>query len=326
MNQTRIDLAYLGSFVIATRAESLTDRSKLPSHLQARQQCYKMIWSRNVAIWYRDFPLSASDRPLQLLAFADAGYKSLPRSGSVECYYICLGNPIQRDGVILSAAHPVHWSTRRIKRCVRSPLAAEAVDLATALGNAMWFQAVYYVLWNVAFLYSPFNNLRDMPLITPFRVSSDSSEVLTPHCRDCNFSEDIPLATLREGHRTLYHASDNAGGEVQVRILASTDCANAYSATFASNHRGDDKITRLHLCFARDGLHLYNISYPSSGFNLADTGAKVRGNIHLIDEMLLNNRCRVGFLSREEMKTLLHHHSSSMPRNSPSRRYDVASA
>ena len=216
-------------------------------------------------------PQDSQCRPLQLLVFSDAGYNSLPRSSSMECYYVRLGKPIRRGGAITCAAHPIHWAARKIKRCVRSSLAAEAVALATALDNAMWFQAVYYELWNGKFLYTPFNALRPMPLITPFKVariddqkSTTETVYLTLQCKECRAIEKLTIEEMSEGYNSMFFQESDKDADKPVHILALTDCANAYSATFASNHRGGDKLTRLHLCFIRGGLHIYNISYLSA--------------------------------------------------------------
>ena len=155
LRRTRIDLPFIGTLIIATLTESLNNAAKLVSVFQACQKRYELPWSRDVTLWFHPMPLGAHDRPLQLLVFTDDGYNLLPRSSSKECYYVCHGKPVRRDGAITCASHPIRWAARKIKRCFRSSIAAEAVALATELDNAMWLQSVYYELWNEKFLYTP---------------------------------------------------------------------------------------------------------------------------------------------------------------------------
>ena len=124
------------------------------------------------------------------------------------------------------------------------------------------------------------------------------------NCAEFNFHENASAYDLSEGYNLLYLQDSASRTTISVHIPALTGCDNAYSATFATNRRGGDKVTRLNLCFARGGIRLYNISYLSDGFNLSDDGAKIRGNNHLIGELVTSNR-RIGFLSCVEMKTLL---------------------
>ena len=58
------------------------------------------------------------------------------------------------------------------------------------------------------------------------------------------------------------------------------------------------------MCYIRDGLDRYNLSFCSAGFNLADCGTKLKGLVSLVDLAFKQNRCRIGFLSRTEMTRL----------------------
>ena len=55
------------------------------------------------------------------------------------------------------------------------------------------------------------------------------------------------------------------------------------------------------MCYIRDGLDRYNLSFSPAGFNIADCGAKLKGLAILADLAFLKNRCRIGFLPRTEM-------------------------
>ena len=97
-----------------------------------------------------------------------------------------------------------------------------------------------------------------------------------------------------------------------IPILVLADSANAFSSSHGGNPKSVDKHTRIHLCYIRDGLGRYNLSFRSAGFNLADCGAKIRGLVSLVDSAFALNRCLIGFLSRTEMtrlKEILENHA-----------------
>ena len=51
-------------------------------------------------------------------------------------------------------------------------------------------------------------------------------------------------------------------------------------------------------------MDLYSVSFLAAGFNLSDAGTKKNGQIKLIDLMVEQNLCYLGFLTRAEMKQL----------------------
>ena len=67
-----------------------------------------------------------------------------------------------------------------------------------------------------------------------------------------------------------------------VAAIFLSDSANNFSALHASNPRCQDRLTRLHLCYIRDGLDIYNVSFLSAGFNLSDAGTKAKGLVFLV--------------------------------------------
>ena len=88
--------------------------------------------------------------------------------------------------------------------------------------------------------------------------------------------------------RSLYEArfSQSAASQPQsghgIPLLVLADRPNAFSDTHSSNHRSQDRLTRLHLCCVRDGLDIYNFSVTPAGFNLEDAGAKKRGSVDFL--------------------------------------------
>ena len=74
-----------------------------------------------------------------------------------------------------------------------------------------------------------------------------------------------------------------------IAAISLTDIANTFSAAHASNPRCQDRLTRLHLCYIRDGLDIYNVSFLSAGVNLADAGTKAKGLVSLVYMLYKNN-------------------------------------
>ena len=107
----------------------------------------------------------------------------------------------------------------------------------------------------------------------------------------------------REVYDSFFHQRTHSGGEY-IPILIPADSANAFSSPHGWSPRSIDKHTRIHMCYIRGGLGRYNLSFCSAGFNLADCGAKMRGQVNLAEMAFLRNRCRIGFLSRTEMHRL----------------------
>ena len=77
-------------------------------------------------------PLNLQTR--EILAYGDASFKNLPRGGSQGGNIIFL-----TDG---SKSCPLQWSSTRIKRVVRSTIAAEALALADTCANTTYLAAL----------------------------------------------------------------------------------------------------------------------------------------------------------------------------------------
>ena len=87
--------------------------------------------------------LPAGDRSgrLAVALMADASFSRQPRGGSQQGYVLMLGD----RRVIFSEKFPANcgfWQSTRIKRVVRSTLAAEAATMATGYDMAIWLRTL----------------------------------------------------------------------------------------------------------------------------------------------------------------------------------------
>ena len=79
---------------------------------------------------------------LQLLVHSDASHNNLPRGGSQGGYIVFLGD---NDGKVA----PIQFQSKRIKRVVRSTLAAECLALEEAVDHAFYIKCMLSEIMNV---------------------------------------------------------------------------------------------------------------------------------------------------------------------------------
>ena len=79
---------------------------------------------------------------LQLLVHSDASHNNLPNGGSQGGYIIFLGD---QDGRVA----PIQWQSKRIKRVVKSTLAAECLALEEAVDHAFYIKCMISEIMNV---------------------------------------------------------------------------------------------------------------------------------------------------------------------------------
>lgn len=90
----------------------------------------------------------------------------------------------------------------------------------------------------------------------------------------------IPCKEVRDKYQMFPDGAQN-DNNAKLGMLVLTDSANAFLAAHASNPRSSDRLARLHLCYLRDGLGMYNLSPIAAGFKISDAGAKRKGDVHL---------------------------------------------
>ena len=82
------------------------------------------------------FPKLKNAQNLKLAVYADASLGNLPDGGSQGGYIIFM---VDSDG----SCAPIEWQSVRIRRVVRSTLAAETLAMAVALDAAMLIEAMW---------------------------------------------------------------------------------------------------------------------------------------------------------------------------------------
>ena len=217
------------------------------------------------------------------------------------------------------------WGTRKVRRIARSSLTAEVVALRTTIDTCYWFQALLHEAIYGNFLLDPFDPAKPSPLFAPFSTptemdsAAEKSVYLSPQVavrfQQSQILSLILISTLdsESDHVSVpfswirqQYAAFIANHDVKevIPILILTDSANAFSSSHGGNPRSIDRHTRIHMCYIRDGMGRYNLSFCAAGFNLADCGTKLRGQTPLVDIAFASSRCRIGFLSRVEMHRL----------------------
>ena len=79
---------------------------------------------------------------LQLLVHSDASHNNLPKGGSQGGYIVFLGDD---EGKVA----PIQWQSKRIKRVVRSTLAAECLALEEAVDHAFYIKCMLSEIMNI---------------------------------------------------------------------------------------------------------------------------------------------------------------------------------
>ena len=79
---------------------------------------------------------------LQLVVHSDASHNNLPKGGSQGGYIVFLGDHEQKVA-------PIQWQSKRIKRVVKSTLAAECLALEEAVDHAYYMKCIISEIMNV---------------------------------------------------------------------------------------------------------------------------------------------------------------------------------
>ena len=79
---------------------------------------------------------------LQLIVHSDASHNNLPKGGSQGGYIVFLGD---HDGKVA----PIQWQSKRIKRVVKSTLAAECLALEEAVDHAFYIKSMLSEIMNI---------------------------------------------------------------------------------------------------------------------------------------------------------------------------------
>ena len=138
------------------------------------------------------------------------------------------------------------------------------------------------------------------------RASSENvgtSWFLIPRDRSHSCSPYLEVHFLRSTYASFY--APVAVVSRMVHVLLMTDSANSLSASHQCNLRTADRTTRLHLAYIRDLLNVIGFSYVTYAFNVADCGAKERGNVDIWQLQIGPDLVKLGFLTRKEFKSMV---------------------
>ena len=150
------------------------DSSLMPEFARGCSKAKRMLYSKDLAVWYRPFlPPSYKSAP-QLITYADAGYSTLSGAASIGPFTIYYFIPLESGGIIIKLqSRPIEWQSRKMKRVARSSHAAEAVALSPAIDFTYWMRDVYLEILILCLDYASFNEIRPIPLVIPFDYSCD---------------------------------------------------------------------------------------------------------------------------------------------------------
>ena len=118
---------------------------------------------------------------------------------------------------------------------------------------------------------------------------------------DGHASAVIPLSLFRCGYGRIWSVPIVRHDSRDIALLTLKDSANTFSPSQSGNQRSLEKHTRIHVCYIRDGVGRYNLSFAAAGFNVADCGGELKGAVHFAAQIWAPSRCFIGFLSRVAM-------------------------
>ena len=130
--QVSYDVSDLQQRVPEATVSTMARANSVLRHLQT-------LASRGAALL---FPRGDGTGRLALAAFADASFGRQPKGGSQQGFCALLGDSRIVSQYVDIPAALVHWSSTKIRRVVRSTLAADASAFATGYDTAIWIRAM----------------------------------------------------------------------------------------------------------------------------------------------------------------------------------------
>ena len=96
----------------------------------------------------------------------------------------------------------------------------------------------------------------------------------------------------------------NSDGSEFFRIIALTDCANAYSSVLSIQPKSFCRLSKINLCYIRDIISNGILSFIDAPANLSDVLTKLHGNVKIFNSFCTHNIFRISFLGRAGLKIL----------------------
>ena len=130
-NQTRPDISF-DVCVLATRLKEATVKDILEANKIVRK-----VTSHSIKLCYQNLGPSEC---LKFVTFTDAAYANLIDGGSQEAYFIFL---VRENGT----CNLISWQSQRIKRIVKSTLAAETLAFGEGCNSVCFIFVYRNLLW-----------------------------------------------------------------------------------------------------------------------------------------------------------------------------------
>ena len=227
--------------------------------------------------------------------------------------------------------------SHEIGRTCRSSVAAECIALANLMGVVLWVKTALTEILTGEFtrgkieaadvfplpkhfqtagsgidrpvglegeeeLGSPVFLLAPMPRRSTVIKNSETGCIYFQHtCDTCQVNRMIPMTLLQKHYGSIYQSTS----EFDIHCLVMTDCSNCFATINNVSIRCSEKVAKIQMSFIRDMLRLMTVSFTCGSFNLADLGAKQRGNWAIFKKLLETGYFELTFLTRKECRALL---------------------
>ena len=262
---------------------------------------------------------------MRIFATSDAGYASLPGGKSIESGLLIMCIEISRGGTISCEGSAVGTFPRRISRCARPNLAAEATAVAHTVELALWQRtAVGEIIFGILIDNQPVD-LDPLSMCNPFDPWMGRQEETTMESCCWADSQISHNCFFETGECKIQDWSDGriySDGEVykkrtddlndnvrlgksnrateQLEIIALDDCANVFTSAVSLQPRTRGKLAKITLSFIRDLVGSVHFSYLGAHFNISDFGTKHGGNDGILRRICEERRFNIGFLAEEK--------------------------
>ena len=259
--QTRFDIGYLVTMLATSSPYVGKDPKLILEMIRLTNRIIKTLKNTVVEIRYGPFFSRSTEVTesllctLRLFCFTDAGYASLRDRKSIETAIFIFGKEVSRDGSIQCVGSPIDFYSRKIGRCVRSTIAAEAVSAANGIEVVLWHHSVIFEMISGETVDGRPNTEDTFPLCTPFA----QAETISLCSTECVYGANLERFE-QSGETVLtckYHGSDIYGGTV-FQALSDLDqlkdetkrenmCPKAYctiegTKTLVKENNGEKKI------------------------------------------------------------------------------------
>ena len=334
-HQTRPDIGY----TITLMSTSSVSACKSPG--EAREICRRYnkivkfmknhprkIHYTRVPPWYYGVNAIMDLMTWRAIAFADAGFASLPEHNSVEGNFMILGRVLSRDGVVRRHGGILDRRCAKIHRVCRSSLSAETHAAIATADWALWFQVFLVEIFTQKFEvrkispptsfppWSPFGespsdkqlNHEIMLAASPYQMidgatimNSDASAItIDLYCARCDRHQIFVVGETNCAKTTIYDAQGRIAQEAYelFKPLILTDCCSLFSSVIRLQPCTQERCSRILIAYIRDLQSLYTFSFIDSGTNLGDINTKHAGSLTILSDFFATGKFTLSFIGR----------------------------